>query len=316
MPASPELVLRPDLFDVLESEVVGAGGRVTYEMSLSALPSDVVTVTVAVDVRKVHCYKYDDKFTLLQRVFEFLPSNWNRSQTVVVEIGRLEAAAYEGTSSASFRHSIESADENWKTAFTRSVSITLQDDSPCVEGAQKFETGSIRKCGCNEGTFVNGTDPNFCNSVTRCEGCPAGMLCGRQQILEEAKLTKNVFRVSNSSTHVVECPLPDICIGNKTAGDGLCRLGHEGPLCMICTIGESERFAWSGGSCVNCKGNIENNMYAFLSLVGLLLAVPLVRIFSPRRRRRGGVHSGILGWRNLRTRLSQSTKFWFRFARF
>jgi hypothetical protein len=82
VPASPELVLAPDMFDLLESEV---GGSIQYQLSLSTQPYASVIVKIEVIIESVNCYAYDEssKFQLDRMEFEFVPDNYNIPQIVV-----------------------------------------------------------------------------------------------------------------------------------------------------------------------------------------------------------------------------------------
>jgi hypothetical protein len=177
VPASPELALGRDLFDVVESEVIrDLGGALTYNLSLSAKPSSMVYVTVTSEIRQASCYGHPIKMNLNQSMFAFTPQEYNIPQTVRLEVQRLNESVYEGTFSASLRHSISTEDEDFqsgalrlllvcprpyqdpvltisflhsfRTAFLRPVSVTLQDDSPCPKNSQKYEDENrVRKCG-------------------------------------------------------------------------------------------------------------------------------------------------------------------------
>ncbi len=82
VPASPELVLEPDIFDLIESEV---DGSIQYHLSLSAQPNASVIVKIEVIIKSEECYAYSEPSKLkLDRVeFEFGPDNYNISQIVV-----------------------------------------------------------------------------------------------------------------------------------------------------------------------------------------------------------------------------------------
>jgi hypothetical protein len=83
VPASPELVLEPGMFDLIESEVVG--GSIQYQLSLSAQPHASVIVKIVVVIKSEECYAYDEssKFNLDRMEFEFGPDNYSLPQIVV-----------------------------------------------------------------------------------------------------------------------------------------------------------------------------------------------------------------------------------------
>jgi hypothetical protein len=198
-------------------------------------------------------------------------------------VTRLNASEYEGTFSASIWHAIATEDDAFKSAFLRPISVTLQDDSPCGENATTVEVDRIRKCGCKDDFFVENTDPLFCESVTQCAKCPDGMTCNDEnnragQILQSAKLDPGYYRTSNQTANVVECPSPKWqCIGNATFGDSLCRTGHEGPFCMLCTLGEEVRYVRSGDSCLPCDSGQET--YLMMLMVGFTLLACAVAVY-------------------------------------
>jgi hypothetical protein len=83
IPASPELVLEPAMFDLIESEV---GGSIQYHLSLSAQPNASVTVKIKLLIKSEECYAYNEssKFKLEGRMeFEFGSDNYSIPQIVV-----------------------------------------------------------------------------------------------------------------------------------------------------------------------------------------------------------------------------------------
>ncbi len=82
VPASPELVLEPDMFDLIESEV---DGSIQYHLSLSAQPDASVRVKIELIIKSEDCYAYNEpsKMKLDRMEFEFGPDNYNISQIVV-----------------------------------------------------------------------------------------------------------------------------------------------------------------------------------------------------------------------------------------
>ena len=270
MPASPELSLIPERFEVLESEVALGGGYLQYQLSLSARPTSSVKVTISPDISNSACYGYDAKFELEQDEYDFHPDTSSDPQNVTIIVNRLNSA-YEGAFSASFKHAISTEDEDFKSAFLRPVTVSLQDDSVCADNARQYEDGHARKCGCMEGFRINETDPLFCDSATSCVACPEGMECAFQQNHTLAIVEKGYYRINTASLKVVKCPGPSTqCIGNTTSGDKLCALGHEGAFCMVCKLEIDERYVKSGDKCVLCDGGSVATMYALLGVFGLL----------------------------------------------
>jgi len=277
VPASPELALDPIRIDLLESEIK-SNESLSYKISLSARPTAPVTVTVGLEVRNALCYDREGKFTLEKSVYVFEPGNHDVSQRVRVSIAH-NNINYEGVFSASCHHSINTTDEDFRTAFLRPVTINLQDDSLCPSGAQQFDKNEIRKCGCREGHFIKKENPRFCDSVTDCEECPKGMICTFQQKLEEAMIEAGMYRISNDSTVVVECPTKSNCVGGATSGDGLCREGHTGPLCMVCSLSDDRRYVWSGSKCEVCDNAKRAKFGVISGVLALLLIAIVVQIY-------------------------------------
>jgi hypothetical protein len=276
VPASPELALVPDSFDVIETEVIEEhDGVLTYNLSLSAKPTHPVVVVVTPDIRSPFCYGYEPKFTLKKNTFEFTSETHDINQTVVITVNNVNASKYEGTFSASFHHTLVTEDEGFKSAFLRPVLVALQDDSLCFDGSEKYEQiyadrTRVRKCGCRKGFYIQAADLLFCDSVTTCLPCPTGMACGFQQDMSTANIAEGYYRHNATSPTVTKCPVPNVCVGNSTAGDTLCAEGHQGPFCMICTINSAERYVWSGGKCKKCSATSEASLYAVIGGIGFL----------------------------------------------
>ena len=300
VPASPELALNPVRIDIRESEAESMGGKVSYNMSLSAKPKKTVTVAVEMHIQNASCYSHASKFTLERAQFVFQPENYDAPQTVKVSIADINVTDYEGVFLASCHHSIKTSDEEFGGAFLRPVTINLQDDSLCPGGAQSIDEEhkgggrkeSIRKCGCRKDFFIKKVNVKFCDSVTECVECPTGMLCDSSshpsgQILEEAVIEPEWYRLHNSSTNVVPCPKPSTqCTGNGTHGDDLCEEGHEGPFCMICTLSETVRYVRSGDECTKCSGGSFVQLYLAIVLGILFFAGGILYMKRGTRNRR------------------------------
>ena len=300
VPASPELALNPVRIDIRESEAESMGGKVSYNMSLSAKPKKTVTVAVEMHIQNASCYSHASKFTLERAQFVFQPENYDAPQTVKVSIADINVTDYEGVFLASCHHSIKTSDEEFGGAFLRPVTINLQDDSLCPGGAQSIDEEhkgggrkeSIRKCGCRKDFFIKKVNVKFCDSVTECVECPTGMLCDSSshpsgQILEEAVIEPEWYRLHNSSTNVVPCPKPSTqCTGNGTHGDDLCEEGHEGPFCMICTLSETVRYVRSGDECTKCSGGSFVQLYLAIVLGILFFAGGILYMKRGARNRR------------------------------
>jgi hypothetical protein len=283
-PSQPELIFDPASIAVRESDIArNDQWSISYTVKLSAPPAVDKRVTVRIEkgdpVSVPECVKYEDGLALegglafLELVFD--RSNFNTSQTVTVGVRRkqsndMDKKLYQGSSRAFFVHDVKSSDPAWVDTTKRSMSVFVEDDSPCTTGAQKKDDDStgVRKCTCAEGYFEYATDSSFCGSVTKCVECPLGMICGTNQQLDEAMLEGGKYREVNTSLVVVDCPILAACEGNATFGNDLCREGHEGPLCMICSKG----YVWDGINCVTCT----SGQNAMLTTMGVMLGLGLV----------------------------------------
>ena len=66
-------------------------------------------------------------------------------------------------------------------------------------------------------SYIEDADPLYCDNVTKCEACPDGMVCGKQQDFTLANLNETFYRVDTTSLNVVKCPDPATqCVGNAT----------------------------------------------------------------------------------------------------
>jgi hypothetical protein len=312
VPASPELIIEFDAaLERRESEVTSDNaleltGEIEYTMSLSVQPRMDVNVTVELqedeDGTTAKCVVHKHGLSLNGATkLNFTKANWDVPQTVQITVRR-KIDTYQGNTVTRFAHSVISDDPDWQAPFLRPMTVAISDDNECTEGAQKYdalvdecdENGecnvyTIRKCGCQEGFFIERTDPKYCGSVTACAECSPGMVCRAtndkenwlnvNSTLEKLVLDPGFFRISESVTSVIECPVSDACNSTtiRTAGDALCdrSLGHEGPLCMVCHTSENETWYWEGEKCVLCEGEKQNAIIFFAVTfgTGLLLLV-------------------------------------------
>ena len=208
-------------------------------MALSAKPSRAVQVKIKLQIRGAPCYRYTKKLKLAQELYEFDPSQYDVPQNVIIRVNRLNAPYYEGNFYATLEHTIITDDADFKSAFLRPVTVTLQDDTACADHARQYEPHhGIRKCGCLENFFIEANDPYFCDSSTTCQSCPKGMICAFQQNLTKALLEPHFYRTHDASINVVECPEPKTqCAGEATSGDDLCAEGHEGMVAWVALQG-------------------------------------------------------------------------------
>ena len=288
-----------DVFDIYESELeADFPFGIKYNMSLSDQPTAAVTVTVTiVEASKQECHTYGQKFALRQDVFVFTPQNYAVPQTAAVLVQRVNVSSFEGSFTATVLHEINTAtaDENYKHASGRSLLVVLVDDGSCEDpNASMYEdkTTQVRKCGCNSGFFIQAVDAKHCDSALQCTKCPAGMVCGFQQDLQDAHIDPGKYRVSSSSLVVVDCLEPATCVGGAAFGDNLCAEGHGGPLCQNCIdedrdnrTGVSEEFAKKGRKCVRCSKSDKDTLIMVVVIFAVALAVVMVYVARSKRKR-------------------------------
>jgi surface protein len=255
-----------------------------YEISLAFKPIAPVTVIVEAtrNRQSISCISHIDRFKLVTEKLNFSAENYSKPQVVYSLIKRDKV--YQGSLGLNFRHIVATQ------GFSRSAlsaSLTILDDDSCDEGASLIEaqlgndnnstrSSLVRICQCQNGYFVETVDANFCESATSCSECPSGMVCSSAssssgQVLAEAKILPKWYRFHANSTKVVKCPKPATqCIGEATHGDALCAEGYNGPFCMICELGNIDRFVRSDDKCIKCSDG---------SIVQLYLAATLIVLF-------------------------------------
>jgi hypothetical protein len=250
VPASPELIIGHNaILEKRESEVASAAnqmgtivGSISYTLRLSVEPKDIVEVRVSKDAESnVDCVLHGDGLFLNNDThFFFDNSNWDQDQTVHIDVWR-NATTFQGSSVTRFVHTVESEDPDWRSPFLRPLTLTIADDDECTEGAVKYDDivrsmngdeYTVRKCGCQEGFYIEEYDPAYCDSVTRCSLCRPGMICSGRETIQEILMEPGFFRIGASSIDVVDCPVASACNSTavRTFGDSLCdqQIGHEG----------------------------------------------------------------------------------------
>jgi hypothetical protein len=263
-----------------------------YEISLAFKPISPVTVTVKVTRNSIYCISQIDRFKLVTEKMYFSAENYSKPQVVHSLIKREKG--YQGSLGLNFRHIVATQ------GFSRSAisaSLTILDDDPCEEGASQIEvqlrnnnnstlnstrSSTVRICQCQKGYFIETVDKNFCGSASSCSECPSGMVCKSAsntsgQVLAAAMILPKWYRLQVNTTKVAKCPKPATqCIGKATHGDALCAEGYSGPFCMICKLGNIDRFVRSGDKCIKCSGGSIAQLYLAAALVVLFCIGVLV----------------------------------------
>jgi hypothetical protein len=243
-----------------------------YSVALTSQPSSDVVVRVEVEIilhpKGVTCIHQDERLQLVTTDVVFTAGNYDVLQEVVFRLRRNET--YQGPLLASFSHTVETDDLQWKSALSRSVSLTLIDDDDCPDGAAQFEgIDQVRKCQCLQGYYLAEDDPSFCGSALTCIKCPTGLHCdAMNQDLTMAVVDPGLYRTSAQSTTVVTCPQESACVGGIDASDSLCAEGHEGPMCQVC----QDTYVWDGDACVVCDSGKEASVYATFAVALVMFA--------------------------------------------
>jgi hypothetical protein len=148
----------------------------------------------------------------------------------------------------------------------------LTNCTECPPGKAQGGTGQSECVDCIAGTYANkaaaafcedcpgdgysssgSTTCTLCNKVFyysldgQCIRCPEGTSCPTDggSTLENLFIEENFWRIAADSPIILECRLPDACVGGSnftSNGDGYCKEGYTGPLCdvvSICTFNRS-----------------------------------------------------------------------------
>jgi DNA-binding beta-propeller fold protein YncE len=230
IPGFPELIRSIPLIEIRESEL--QEGLVEYSLKLSVAPEEDVNITISVirqDVPK--CVHQEDRISLNTTLLQFNKTTYDIPQFVQAFVRVTQA--YQGALEATFSHEVETEDPTWGTALVLPVSLTLLDDHSCPEGSTLVDrisgNYSVRLCECEIGTFISGSDPDFCGSALKCTLCVPGMECNERNLnLTSIKIEPGQYRSYENSLTVASCVTEAACKGNGTAGDEICAEGHSG----------------------------------------------------------------------------------------
>jgi hypothetical protein len=160
-----------------------------------------------------------------------------------------------------------------------------------VGGAQ-----SEAECVCDESFYLAEAD----DSKPECISCDEEKTtCDRPGVeLLTLPLAIGYWRVTGTSTSLLECPTADACIGGSMCNasatsaatcdaraDNLCAASHRGPLCQVCVEGHYKPSR--GSLCMPCGGASSVASYSTAGgLAALLIATPLACLYTRRLRRR------------------------------
>ena len=111
------------------------------------------------------------------------------------------------------------------------------------------------------------------NAAGHCIRCKGSMICDKYGVtIQSLRIQSGWYRFSEDSHRVYECPHPQNCVGNTTAGDTLCLRGSFGPLCGLC----KDDFYLDPGTkaCKNCRATGANQeMVTFYIILGVICIV-------------------------------------------
>ena len=121
--------------------------------------------------------------------------------------------------------------------------------SRCEAGKYTAEAGEAACSDC-AGNFYSRPGASACelclggfyySLAGNCELCPSGAVCDADGNATQRRLLleRNMWRISNVSVEVHDCPLRRACVGGDGAGAteggrGYCGEGFTGPLCAVC----------------------------------------------------------------------------------
>ena len=176
---------------------------------------------------------------------------------------------------------------------------------------------SVDECVCNPGYYLKAAAGNSTRTTVReCVLCDADLLdCSTPGVtVANMPIATGAWRVSNTSTQVLECFNKAACVGaagpaaaaanataasrrqliggtnaaslavsGSTAGDALCAAGHTGILCGACLDGH---YGYKDDAlCTECEGNIALGFAPLIIAVVLIALAALVRFIAKKRGR-------------------------------
>jgi hypothetical protein len=139
-------------------------------------------------------------------------------------------------------------------------------------------------------------DHYMIESRRECVVCPLlGVECtSAGETLHRLPVKHGFWRADERSVTIHLCTIEGACIGSSSnkstssssGGDALCREGHRGPLCAVCTSGWAQL---DGDECVNCKGASVVLLIRALGILLLIVAgvVGLLRCWNAHRIKNG-----------------------------
>jgi hypothetical protein len=138
-------------------------------------------------------------------------------------------------------------------------------------------SASAVDCVCRQGKFgvprANASQDN--GPLVSCVTCRAGAAnCTAKGVIRhELYVTPDHWRVNINSSVVLECSIPDACIGGINVEE-LCRVGHTGPFCGVCDITDpaDKYYKQVSGECASCN----DTSGAFVPIIGFVAVLVVV----------------------------------------
>ena len=163
-----------------------------------------------------------------------------------------------------------------------------------------YRQESCQRCGEFETTLGNGSTscvciPGFYREVDgRCAICTAGMDCSQAgNTIENLKLVSGYWRITNLSSEVYRCNIPEACSNASSA----CAIGNEGILCGTC----SPDYYRPGSSkpCARCDKSRGAAIGTALLYLALMLAGFFVLLIVNRKAPNGLIRPFVHGMQSL-----------------
>ena len=127
-----------------------------------------------------------------------------------------------------------------------------------IDGVRLTGAASSSDCYCDPGFFLGA-------SSDKCEKMMLGAdrHAALPATLGNLPLEEGFWRTTNSSMDVVECIVPEACVGGNKPGD-YCRVGHTGPYCNVCEDSYSKDML---GVCNSCESLDNKQLISSLLLI-------------------------------------------------
>ena len=159
----------------------------------------------------------------------------------------------------------------------------------CPPGTFQDEGGKVacKDCAPRHATLPGGgacaCAPSYFLFRGTCEACPNNAACQLNSKVTNLIIAPDHYRLNNRSTDIRECFKPlagdfHACLGgNNSADDGLCAVGHRGPLCSVC-VEDAHFIDWTTGRCKPCGDQSTATFACLGALLGIVLLIANVAV--------------------------------------